>query len=111
MRTRTCTSKRGSNAAARPRPSSASTWKAESTSLRGCSVGKRSPTRFAPRLVRCLQDESASRKAKPSRKAKAKARKRKVVVARKYLIETFGCQMNVHESGRMARLLEQPGLE
>src|SRR5438552_11928596 len=30
-------------------------------------------------------------------------------VARKYLIETFGCQMNVHDSERMAGLLEQAG--
>ena len=28
----------------------------------------------------------------------------------KYLIETFGCQMNVHDSERMAGLLEQAGL-
>jgi tRNA-2-methylthio-N6-dimethylallyladenosine synthase len=33
------------------------------------------------------------------------------VVARKYLIETFGCQMNVHDSERMAGLLEQAGFE
>jgi tRNA-2-methylthio-N6-dimethylallyladenosine synthase len=32
-------------------------------------------------------------------------------MARKYLIETFGCQMNVHDSERMAGLLEQAGLE
>src|SRR3954463_4087529 len=32
-------------------------------------------------------------------------------MARKYLIETFGCQMNVHESERMAGLLEQAGFE
>jgi len=32
-------------------------------------------------------------------------------VARKYLIETFGCQMNFHDSERMAGLLEQAGLE
>jgi tRNA-2-methylthio-N6-dimethylallyladenosine synthase len=32
-------------------------------------------------------------------------------VARKYLIETFGCQMNVHDSERMAGLLEQAGFE
>ncbi len=51
------------------------------------------------------------RKANASRKAKAKERKRKVVVARKYLIETFGCQMNVHDSERMAGLLEQAGFE
>jgi tRNA-2-methylthio-N6-dimethylallyladenosine synthase len=30
---------------------------------------------------------------------------------RKYLIETFGCQMNVHDSERMAGLLEQAGYE
>ena len=32
-------------------------------------------------------------------------------MARKYLIETFGCQMNVHDSERMAGLLDQAGLE
>src|SRR5436853_1806783 len=48
----------------------------------------------------------------PGAKAKAKERKAKVAsVARKYLIETFGCQMNVHDSERMAGLLEQAGYE
>jgi tRNA-2-methylthio-N6-dimethylallyladenosine synthase len=32
-------------------------------------------------------------------------------VATKYLIETFGCQMNFHDSERMAGLLEQAGYE
>jgi tRNA-2-methylthio-N6-dimethylallyladenosine synthase len=32
-------------------------------------------------------------------------------MAKKYLIETFGCQMNVHDSERMAGLLEQAGYE
>ena len=32
-------------------------------------------------------------------------------MARKYLIETFGCQMNFHDSERMASLLEQAGYE
>src|ERR1700681_374756 len=32
-------------------------------------------------------------------------------MARKYLIETFGCQMTVHDSERMAGLLEQAGFE
>ena len=32
-------------------------------------------------------------------------------MARKYLIEPFGCQMNVHDSERMAGLLEQAGYE
>ncbi len=33
------------------------------------------------------------------------------IMARKYLIETYGCQMNVHDSERMAGLLEQAGFE
>ena len=32
-------------------------------------------------------------------------------MARKYLIETYGCQMNVHDSERMSGLLEQAGYE
>jgi tRNA-2-methylthio-N6-dimethylallyladenosine synthase len=32
-------------------------------------------------------------------------------MAKKYLIETFGCQMNVHDSERMAGLLDQAGFE
>jgi tRNA-2-methylthio-N6-dimethylallyladenosine synthase len=32
-------------------------------------------------------------------------------MAKKYLIETFGCQMNFHDSERMAGLLEQSGYE
>ena len=32
-------------------------------------------------------------------------------MARKYVIETFGCQMNVHDAERMAGLLEQAGYE
>jgi tRNA-2-methylthio-N6-dimethylallyladenosine synthase len=32
-------------------------------------------------------------------------------LAKKYLIETFGCQMNYHDSERMAGLLEQAGYE
>jgi tRNA-2-methylthio-N6-dimethylallyladenosine synthase len=32
-------------------------------------------------------------------------------VSKKYLIETFGCQMNIHDSERMAGLLEQAGYE
>jgi tRNA-2-methylthio-N6-dimethylallyladenosine synthase len=34
-----------------------------------------------------------------------------VRVARKYFVETFGCQMNVHDSERIAGLLEQDGYE
>jgi tRNA-2-methylthio-N6-dimethylallyladenosine synthase len=32
-------------------------------------------------------------------------------VARKYFLETFGCQMNVHDGDRMAGLLERDGYE
>src|SRR4029453_14855874 len=32
-------------------------------------------------------------------------------MARKYFIETYGCQMNVHDSERMAGLLDQAGYE
>jgi len=32
-------------------------------------------------------------------------------VARKFLVEAYGCQMNVHDGERMAGLLEQAGLE
>ena len=32
-------------------------------------------------------------------------------MARKYFIETYGCQMNVHDSERLAGLLEQAGYE
>ena len=32
-------------------------------------------------------------------------------MSRKYLIETYGCQMNIHDSERMAGLLEQAGYE
>src|SRR5215203_5812236 len=44
------------------------------------------------------------------RKRKAKGESLRNV-AKKYLIETFGCQMNVHDSERMAGLLEQAGFE
>ena len=32
-------------------------------------------------------------------------------MSRKYFIETYGCQMNVHDSERMAGLLDQAGYE
>src|SRR5215212_7219768 len=51
--------------------------------------------------------EPCRRKEKRKRKAKAKV----VDVAKKYRIETFGCQMNVHDSERMAGLLDQSGYE
>ena len=48
--------------------------------------------------------------ANKTRKAKGESERRKPV-ARKACIETFGCQMNVHDSERMAGLLEQAGYE
>src|SRR5437764_2029263 len=70
----------------------------------------------APR-VRCLKDgpgrpqgrgESERAKGESWRPTRGPQRE---AMARKYLIETFGCQMNVHDSERMAGLLEQAGYE
>src|SRR5439155_7447580 len=70
----------------------------------------------APR-VRCLKDgpgrpqgrgESERAKGESWRPTRGPHRE---AMARKYLIETFGCQMNVHDSERMAGLLEQAGFE
>ena len=60
-----------------------------------------------------LVERTPGRAAGESERAKAKVAKsaRRSSVARKYLIETFGCQMNVHDSERMAGLLEQAGFE
>src|SRR5712692_10596940 len=58
---------------------------------------------------------SGSRLANKTRKAKAKGesegRRPLTIMPRKYLIETFGCQMNVHDSERLAGLLEEAGFE
>ena len=43
--------------------------------------------------------------------ASAEAKVRIVEPMAKYLVETFGCQMNQHDSERMAGLLEQAGYE
>ena len=32
-------------------------------------------------------------------------------MAKRYLVETFGCQMNVHDSERLSGLLESTGYE
>src|SRR5580765_7399122 len=98
------------------------------TKCRACSAGKRSRMASDGPRVRCLRSGPA---AAGRAGAKAKGRKAKVGsglcqgrsgrqrtkeasgndMARKYLIETFGCQMNVHDSERMAGLLEQAGFE
>src|SRR5690606_11423124 len=55
------------------------------------------------RVGSCRRGESERRK----RKAKGKGTR----VSRKYLIETYGCQMNFHDSEQMAGLLEAAGYE
>src|SRR5262245_12285167 len=127
--TRTSRSRSTSRAGGPGRRCGGWTSVAASTSWRGCSAGLTSPMACGPRLVRCWLDEPSAappdcrarrRRAKGrrrKRKAKAKAPgrsggpKERPSVARKYLIETFGCQMNVHDSERMAGLLEQAGYE
>src|SRR6476646_3187862 len=112
-------SKSAWSTAVRARRSRASMWTGVSRNWAGCSGARRSPTGCGPRHVRCWGVVSrpprlarpGRRKANQRRKAKAKERKRRVGVARKYLIETFGCQMNFHDSERMAGLLEQAGFE
>ena len=37
--------------------------------------------------------------------------KGQALVSKKYFIETFGCQMNVHDSERLAGLLDQAGYQ
>src|SRR5688572_24511639 len=62
-----------------------------------------------------MADQRTSEPANKQQKAKAKvarAAKAKIgEMARKYYIETYGCQMNVHDSERMAGLLDQAGYE
>src|SRR5512138_3116825 len=91
---------------------------AASKSWRGCWAAKRSAMAFDGRRVRCLRRRPFERVQSPrlhaGRKAKAKVpgeSESSGIVAKKYLIETFGCQMNVHDSERMAGLLEQAGYE
>src|SRR5579862_3597338 len=109
---RTFRSKSASNAGAPGRRLPGLIRTAGSKRFRACSAGKPSPMACGAPPVRC--SKSGRRRPRPAgdRRAKAKGRKAKVAsVARKYLIETFGCQMNVHDSERMAGLLEQAGFE
>ncbi len=119
--TRTSRSRSASRRAARGRRvTTARRRRRGSTRSRGCSAGKRSPTALRRPRVRCwpIAAQPQRRPAGESERAKAKVAKAKGRkgesqgdVARKYLIETFGCQMNVHDSERMAGLLEQAGFE
>ena len=67
----------------------------------------RAGARPSERRQRRIRPESKGRKRNKGKRRKAKA----PGMSRKYLIETFGCQMNVHDSERMAGLLEQAGYE
>src|ERR1051326_5971235 len=53
---------------------------------------------------------TATRRMRRGRKRRAKGESESRV-AKKYLIETFGCQMNFHDSERIAGLLDQAGYE
>jgi hypothetical protein len=78
---------------------------------------RQSPTGCGPRREMLANRQPAGVPADPEgeRRIDVERRKRKseseVGVARKYFIETFGCQMNFHDSERMAGLLEQAGFE
>ena len=53
----------------------------------------------------------AKAKGESRAKAKGERRQRGRKQGVKYFIETYGCQMNVHDSERMAGLLEQSGYD
>jgi tRNA-2-methylthio-N6-dimethylallyladenosine synthase len=55
--------------------------------------------------------EHQRRRGQAKAKRKAKGESESHPVAKTYLIETFGCQMNAHDSERMAGLLDQAGYE
>ena len=84
-------------------------------------IGGAAPTDAARAAARELLGES---EAKAKAKAKGESAQERSVAERecsaseseprlsmKYFIETYGCQMNVHDSERMAGLLEQAGYE
>ena len=58
-------------------------------------------------LTHCREYTGERRK----RKSPAGRKRKSADMARKYFIETYGCQMNVHDSERMAGLLDQAGYE
>ena len=61
----------------------------------------------SPARAKCW---SSARRAKgeseASKRRKRKSQGERANVSRKYFIETFGCQMNYHDSEQMAGLLE-----
>ncbi len=87
-----------------------------STGGRSAAGGTR-PHDWRQRCVGRRAGERARNARNPERRGErrinGKRRKRRRVsgIPMKYLIETHGCQMNVHDSERMAGLLEQAGYE
>ena len=77
----------------------------------GSGPGERARDAGARRADRhcALTGECKSERRK--RKSQTERKRNSNDMARKYFIETFGCQMNVHDSERMAGLLEQAGYE
>ena len=71
----------------------------------------RRPSGPAPREMLRGPADRGERRIQSERRKRKVARKRSRPHVQKYLIETFGCQMNVHDSERMAGLLEQAGYE
>ena len=77
------------------------------TDRRGSGGGARA----ARRKRKKSKSESARRKRKSHGSPEVQSRQGPESRRMKYFIETYGCQMNVHDSERMAGLLEQAGYE
>ena len=66
--------------------------------------------RSASKIARRRARERKAKREVERRKRKSESERQdaELAVARKYLIETFGCQMNVHDSERMAGSSSRP---
>ena len=73
-------------------------------------IGGAAPTDAARAAARELLGESEA-KPKGESESRAPEKAKAIRTCMKYFIETYGCQMNVHDSERMAGLLEQAGYE
>ena len=65
----------------------------------------------AAELLANQSDVETRRKRSAGKRRKRKSPGERAKVSRRYLIETFGCQMNYHDSEQMAGLLESAGYE
>jgi tRNA A37 methylthiotransferase MiaB len=59
----------------------------------------------------CPEHAKGKQKAKGESESRGRTPRFLIAWRRSILIETFGCQMNVHDSERMAGLLDQAGYE